>query len=468
MTKKKQLMISAALVFSVGLITLLIINKDNTDHTTYTFSDTGISQKSMSMYATEDAILTYNGASFTKKDLSSGTTKILSSPGKLPSIRSVWWVGDRGAIVQFDHSFINTSVGAKIKEMGLKVNKFTKDYIWYIDFSSNKISLLDTDNIIGETYYSKETNKAFFLNRRIGGEGVGGSTIALNKIDFSTGKMSLIQDKLPFVAVKSISSCPVGKDICVLGIAKEDTALNKVVSINPNDGDIKDIYKSKNTLVATNKNQLYVLIHQQKDSTRSEADIISGEASLVDIVTRKERPLDFTATSNIFLRIFSDDKFIVLDDSFDNTTKKDGAVVSYRSGYLKKDDGVKTSKLLTAKDGKGSNFSKQILLLLGANNQTILAQLYNDHFAVIQKEGSDSLFTLNINKAKNSVKSCASNTARDWSYDDNRKLFTVNFIEDENFNNAIPLFTKCLDSATSIYSFKINTVDKASGRLTSD
>lgn len=139
-------------------------------------------------HITNDYVYGYNGAFFYKKSLEkNGDTTILMKSMKFPKVETLVWAGDDGVAVLFSNNgIVGSAIEEESRAQDLQLYNNNNRYLWYIDFKTEKISLLSTDSIEKEKVAYSSKSKSIYFARTSTREGDTVSNMPTTISRFST------------------------------------------------------------------------------------------------------------------------------------------------------------------------------------------------------------------------------------------------------------------------------------------
>lgn len=461
------------LVLAVYIFSILF----KTTFTQHYVTKTELDNSKSYSYLDGSKILAYNGLTFYKVDLASeNKISTLSGGQKLPTPEAIFWAGEKGALMTFKSSFTYTLVEEELKKVGKKVDLETRNYVWYFDFASSKLSLVSERNIYSKVAAFSKKDNGFYLATE-GSKGDSKNTPILF-YDLSTAKT--VVEETGYGEVLRMFVCKEEGGVCIVSRDKNSLGKQVVQRIDRN-GQKNTVYEVDGQVFGSS-NPNYLLVAktppddiEKKKNERDEGGVFQGAATLVNLSTSKETGLNFeTEGSSLIGNIPSEGNFYVIDTMLASTKgKKDIETATYTSGRIN-DKSIKigVNNLLAA---DSSNWVEGVINVpsYGENGLTLLVD-YNGFSIVVSPDKGISPIPLSKTEdIKKLVGNCIKSSGlSDYQFFEDSKTFRILAIESPAWRQQINSFTDCInssgDSAMYGYNYQISLRDARNGRLISD
>ena len=260
LSKKTRLLFLSVIVLifcSFGaLIVYLINNPAITLQKTYF---TGV--KSGSVQLVGDSYYIYNGAAFySVKSDNFKSVRVLANSQKLPRPTSINWVGNKGVLVSFGGSFINTPISEQQVGYYDRTNS-----TWFFDFSTKKLSFITKGSLLNQQGYFNGDSSYFLV--------IDNTTSIMRLVRYLPEKkqVSTILELDSSVKTAWVTGCYQNSgDVC-LGTTEGDVSRKSKVKKIDNNGTVSDIFTVDGRIIQTNKPNSYGVL-QNNDLISTEVE----------------------------------------------------------------------------------------------------------------------------------------------------------------------------------------------------
>lgn len=435
---------------------------------------------------TRDNIFSFNGISFFKTNVRSKATTNLFTGVKLPIPKSITWLGEKGVVLTFKSSFTYTIVESKLKEMGEPVDKQTKLYSWYLDFSNGELTKISDYPIDNNTaVFDKSSDKLYYVPDMVTfnagqfnlPEYNPENTIKypLRYVDIKTLKDNVLSSNLGLSDITSIDICVAESGEtkpCLIGRDNTSNSRVGVYTINEK-GDKSELFAVDGEIISTNKPNTLLVIKSNEDQQREEGTPISGRASLHNLDSNNDIALDFEAQSGLSgINFINENEFYVLDPALidSNSNSDNDTFGTYRAGKISS----KSIESTVVKDlDSNDNISAKGFQITNGqeiNKINLIKSFDNTLFIFGPSKEHLSIDKVSEDDATSVIKSCVGNN--NYYYLSSVKQFKIFIKDNSKMNKTISEYTKCIsqDKSNAIlgYNYVVSIIDPINGRIVSD
>lgn len=470
---KKQL---TWLAIVLGIFALIFILWPRKGFQQYEIKATSLnSSLNFAKLTPENTLYYYNGASFISKNITSGEETILSSGSRLPVPDKLFWADSKGALMTFKDSYYYTKVQDELTNMGKKIDKSTKKYTWYLDFSSGRIFLAHVLPLDAESaYYSAKDSKFYFMDSApVLEEGPN-----LLAFDTNSFKSSIASSALDITGFKSLEGCPTSLNnslVCIIALDRGDPKNENLYSINQ-DSSLTKVFESSGLLLPTSQPEKYLSVLEEPDNKdeepigeEAEGGGFHGPAALIDVIDKSTQKLGFEISgAGSAISLGSDGTFYVLDNFISGKVVKKKTPYYYRSGVLSRDS-AKSKQYDAKMDG---NVFESLFINesgYGQDGLTLMNDFDGDQL-LFAKKGSPGLILSDKSKVQIQVESCSKNiTSSSVQYFGDTKTFRLYFDNTQQRDTNIARFADCLNKSSFFgYNISYYITAPGSGKIISD
>ena len=411
-------------------------------------------------------IYTFDGVAFSKTDPKTGKRTVLSRPVRYPEVESVWYLGDKGALATFKGSFDSTPAEEYIYKYGLLSASETtikQNYLWYIDFPTGDITLINSDYADNKyVYYDTASQKAYILFTR-NLEGYDESVASQNSsqiAEFDPSTKTIVKQTTAsdIVDASGLFSCTAGV-FCVVGTLNDGSS---TLSVSNKDGSLSQLASDKYTnFLPTNDKNTFLIAKPSSGDQQS--------ASLEDEVSL-EGPFSLS-----------------LFDTTSKKTTKISTVVDNDSGVLafREDDNISvlygsasTSYIsVHAKNRLGWFVSKQTKTKLNTMGVGLPSYAEDGSFGIIQSADNSyislgnvaSLSSYDKNYYQSVVSGCIGSD-ESFLYDEEGQRFMISLIYSSAVQQRVDSLASCIykdTSKTTGVMFRIALMSPTTGQIIS-
>lgn len=465
------------------LIYLILILWPSKSYQQYEIEDIGLVGSLNFGKLNSNSLNFYNGLSFVSKNLDTGEERVLNAGLRLPVPDKLFWADDKGALLTFKSSFYYSSVENELVASGQKIDSSTKLYTWYLDFKSNKLSLVSKLPVQSSSaVYSAKDDGFYYINDESSLEYDSDSGPAFSQLFFyniSTSKSSVVAELDTIRGMKGLYTCPdkyTDSQTCLIALDSKDLKVEKLYRVNKS-GELESILESKGILLPTSSINSYVTIDldssEQKGSIQEEGADVFGAATLLGINGESVRLGYDIGGSGFALWQGNDGKFVNLDNYLSGKTVKSKTPYYYRSGVI---SGQESASGRYSANLNGTNFESLFISNSGySDSGDILMNSYEGKqmlFRPIDLSSNPELYLSDKNALAQTIESCSNGYAQgDSEYFVDSRTFRLYFADNNNLNTNIKQVSRCVSesgSSTLGYNLNIFVVDERSGRIVSD
>ena len=421
-------------------------------------------------YLQGSTLYAYNGAAFFSTD-KSGRTTVLNAKYRLPTPDSIYWANDKGALLTFKASFYSTQIEAEIKNHGGSLaQEKTKEYMWYLDFSTNQIHLVNTAKP-SAAYYSTKDNAFYYAVTN-------GSALELHSYSLDTSKDQQLDTLQNITDVTRLTKCADQK-LCFIGRDTYNQDSQRLYGIDQSNN-LAQLYDSKGRIFPTNDANKYTVVesvsaNNNTDTGDDEADFPDTPAFLYDAINKSKRGLGFkTGISPVTLIFRSSDEFYAFSDQFTTSYNGQDNVPAYEAGRFKGRGEAKIAAmpLLTA---NGSVLKDKLTSQLsqGGDGFALLSAASQQQYLFDFNQASKDIPVVDQTQATATVDNCiktAGLVGKDYFED--QKLYRIIFYDTAGFQQKIAKFDMCLENATQPpligYQYSFVGIDPKFKRIVTD
>ncbi len=301
--KKLFLIIGAAIVVIIILLLSFAgsqsVDNANIDDPGYKVTSTDLIPAAYFSTIQGNDLYSYNGLAFYKVNLdNSNNVTILRSGLKLPTPASITWAGSNGALLTFKQSFSNTIVSNALRASGLSLDKLTQAYVWYLDFGSGKLTLVNKIPVqSGKPYYDEAAKGIYYVSRteRI-------FKLTLHFFNIQTSKDELAVPDLDSAGIESLSKCSPDFKLCFIARDRSNAteSSRQLYAIDSNNRKISVYDPKGGRIFATSKPDLYITTAAEE--VRSSTDKPGAPTEDTDFSSAIAQSYDVASKSSSDLR----------------------------------------------------------------------------------------------------------------------------------------------------------------------
>ncbi|MEO5499624.1 MAG: hypothetical protein ABIR46_03935, partial [Candidatus Saccharimonadales bacterium] len=396
---------------------------------------------------------------------------VLSSGLRLPKIKTSHWVGDQGILLTFaDGGVIKSAVEDALAVRGERWNDETMNYVWYLNFKTNQLNLVNRFGIAGNSVsYSDQKQGVYY---------VGYSDVLSEEEQEENAPLQFFSttSSTSKVVAKNVASpnsliylrdCPEASNasVCIVE-TKEDKYVISSVDENKK---TKLTDRSFDNITPTANPSIFIgTINHTTSNSNQEDEELAADLYHIDIENNKVSKLNtsISASRSILANTVTNDKFYIFEPSVGDDTN-DMAYVSGAKNLL----GFYRTKTQAAKTDSESKS------ILGPFSRTVNGEsMFHDvegNTYLITPSGQDyEPVTLTEQEMKSKLFNCFNTYTKGYLYTPELKQFKINIQYDNSFNKNIADFSKCSIEAspkTSVgYSFVFLGVSPSSGKFVTD
>lgn len=470
--KRKRLLLSVAALFVLFAIIMIAIFLLRPHDKEYTLTKTDLKSQQNFGHLSGNDLYSFNGLAFTKTDIQTNKTTVLSSGQRLPIPSAIYWAGSKGALLNFSSSFAFTPVESALNAMGEQLSYNGNDYTWYLDFSSNKLSLVSKSPLVASLATYSSRDEGFYYVPDIRDQD--GTSTSLHFFDIAAVKDKTVAKDLLLTDTTALQPGKNEKSVYIIARDLADTKKKKLYSIDQTgkktlvtEGDKIFLTNTPDAFVITKADDTPVASGEEED----ESEVPDEPAYLYKVSDKSLTPLQFTAgAANMQLYIADDSQFFAVKG---NSSNADGEAVYY-SGKINGTSATATAYPYQY-DDRTKLAASQITKINGySDDGHMLVTTLDDQQLLFGNALPDSSVATSktLQDATKIVDACVSQGAQSEQYFNATRAFQISLTADGNFTKNIARFSKCIvekDSAVLLpYSFQFVGLDPVNGRISTD
>lgn len=414
----------------------------------------------------------YSGAAFYKTNIkNSEDVTVLNSGLRLPTIETSHWVGDQGILLSFTDGGVTKSlIEEALAARGERWNDETMNYVWYLNFKTNQLSLVNRFGIAGDSVvYSAQKQGVYY---------VGYSDVLLEEeqeenapLQFfsTTNYTSEIVEKnvASPISLSYLGDCPKdsGYIVCIIETKDDKYVVNGIGEGKKT----KLIDKSFDNITPTANPSIYIgTVNHVISSSHQEDEELAADLYRIDIENNSVSKLNtpISASRSILANTTVNDQFYVFEPSVGDDTNE----VAYISGSKNLLGFYRTKPQAATTDSE----SKSIIgpFSRTANGESMFHDVEGNTYLITPSGQDYKPTTLSEQEMKSKLFNCFNTYTKGYLYTAELKQFKINIQYDASFNKNIADFSKCAIDAspkTSVgYSFIFLGVSPSSGKFVTD
>lgn len=477
--KKRRQYITGAAVLALALLLIAFWPKANSKD--YNLTNLAPTSNGINYSLDNEYIYSYNGLSFTRSNLNTGEYDVLASPGRIPRASRVSWVGNKGAVMQFENSFYSTRIEEVLNQLNLEISAETKKFIWYYDFELDIFKIISTNSLLVDNIVLKGDGSGFYFLLR--GESrpeyedddIGPT---LKEYGFESGEMSTVADDLPFIAVESMNACSLGIGVCMIGLGDEQVSnANFGIYYIDEDGSASLTIEAEGTLKFSGLKDWYVIGGVVSNSDGGEEEALEGALEtfggyLVDIKDLGNMiDLKVAISDSIDASLSPDGQLMLALYSFGNSQPTDNSTLDYYSAEI---DLVKHSlKVGQSKNLSTDEVGGRVYRSFGAGYNGSLLLESIDGSAWLLSAASPSSATIKVSEFSNLLiesKKCGAGIKAEIDESKEGNFVRVLVPTSENYRVDFKSFAECMaDSGAGFgHEFYFGLTDGFGGKVLTD
>jgi hypothetical protein len=282
---KKYLVVGGGLLIAlIVVLTLVRLLSPNP----YAITALGVTNDEQSHIQLDGTVLKmFNGVAFYSVDLadSGQSAKIYTEAGqRIPNPSSIIWADERGVLLSFDRSFLNTPVFEAARKQSVSVFELDQTTWWY-DFSTGGFTYVTNKPIYNNMgVYVDNRASVYFITED--------DELALYRYAIDDNKLKRLADDTIFTDSQSVERC--GEGVCVVGISPLKPGLYAVWQYSDSSDTFAPLYESGAPILATGQENIY-FTYNNSQSAQTEGQIPTfSSAVVVNTVEKTERSFDYT------------------------------------------------------------------------------------------------------------------------------------------------------------------------------
>lgn len=436
----------------------------------------------------------YNGAAFYKKNLANDNLTVLHSGSKLPNVSNMFWANDKGALMNFDGSFLLSRVEKTLLNNNSFVESATEGITWYMDFKTGELTQASKQPVtLRLAHYDQKANGFYFVPDYYNYQGpeVEGidiyseNLLEIRFFDISRGRSKVLARNLDLSDIKALTSCP-GYKVCLIGRGIQNPQSERLYGLNEND-QLKELINSGGRLFGTSRNDMYVAVGLGEDeSTDTTEHSHDSEEHIPEDVVYSEEPavlhklqgsesieLGFdVGSSDLVTGFYGELEYFALTPQ-QSISGEDDDLDYYIAGRLDPSfsgNPEVVEKPLLFEDE--SSFDEGLLSAVSYSISDTLLTDIDGNQLLFTPGKPETLFPADKTAAEMIVKDCSESAVKTRDYFEEEKLFRIYFNDNDNFENNIKRFSQCLGgsdfSQVATYNFYFGALSSLNGRIITD
>ena len=393
------------------------------------------------------SIYDYNGLSFYKSPLND-PTKIttLSSGFQLPLPSTVYWAGDEGAVLTFtDQGATGSLLESELQSRGLELDNRTMEFVWYFDFSSRSLRLVDEFGFASPAYYYSPEKQGFYYIKRgkpvtesHGFENAALTFYSLKSFNAETASPSAGDEE----AVTYIGACRDGTSVCLIKDIKGKQSLYAIEDTRQ----IK-IGESYDHLTPTSSSVIFVgsIYDTPESSEDAEDELLRSSYYVLDSTTGKQsRVIDDVVANSSFIANTNDDESFYI---FEPTPESSDNEISFYTGAKNILGTPKAKKVKFSNDTKKSGIPSSVAVfdLVTRNGSGFM--IFRDVDAVYLVTPQDYKYVSlkqSPQTLEASLQPCFSKYTQYHDFTEELNQLKVGITFDDNYRKNIEAFSSCV------------------------
>lgn len=393
------------------------------------------------------SIYGYSGLSFYKSSINNPSeVTVLSSGFQLPVPKTLHWAGDEGVVLTFTEQGVTGSyLETELNSRGIKVDNQSLEFVWYFDFKSRTLRLIDEAGFASPAYYYSPTKHGFYYIK------YGKPVLESHGYENAA---------LTFYSTKSFSSQTVSEAVgneeatTYIGLCKNAETVCLIKDLNGKyslyaveNGKQEKIGRTYDHLVATASPTVFIgSVHENTESSEiAEDELLLTSYYFVNAATGKDVKVSKNRLANNSFIANSDDSgnFYI----FEPTPEDPDDHISYLTGAINilKTPNTKqvrfdnlanqnhTTSSIAAIDPVSMN-SSGFMLFRDVDSTYLIAP--QGHKYTSSKQSSQ--------KVEGSLQPCLKKYTQYHDYSEELSQFKVGVVYDANYRNNIESFSKCI------------------------
>jgi hypothetical protein len=436
-------------------------------------------------YLNGNELYGYNGLAFYKSNLQDGTKlTILNNGMKLPKPSAIYWANSKGALLNFSQSFATSRIEEVLKAQKLSLNNETKNYTWYLDFATGSLHFVDYSSIRpGFALYDAKANGFYYIGNN-STSNARTTKLSLRFYNVATYKAEDISKDLGVTSVSFLSPCNSNHRLCFASTSAKDYSTKQILYGITADNKIQKIHTVDGNIYPTNNRNYFLTTDLSKRTASSKtADL---PTALYNPNSNTSIPLDFKAVgaADVLVHFSSDTHFSIITNTssidYPRSSRGENSEVqssSVTAGILSNDSSnAATGNAIALNLADGSSYKGSVIGENSYSNTGPLLGITEDGAEVLVTETGQQYSiptTADQKKVSDIITSCIQSSPNaSQEYTPDKKLFSVYFTYNSNFNASAANFGNCLAKAGSAaligYNYYIGGTDPVNGRIVSD
>ena len=452
MTQKKLLILTGS---AVALLFIVILGFSVSFPASFFIQKTPYMSSSFT-FLSGSSIYNYNGAAFYKTNVDGSNYTVLNNTVRLPAVKEMFWAGQKGAFLVFDtYQFDGSDMANVLAANGISQDQmpFT---LWYLDFSSSTLSLVDKEEIVPNMGYFMAKTDTFYYLRNSDHEASGVQLVTYSLA--SKTSSSFVTDTVASNNIEALVPCDTSR-VCVV----ERNQKTNFLSMWYVDNEVKS-YHFKDEFegfARTADPSVFMIAKKAKASSTGDED------SFVQATVYR-----FDSVSNTKVKLFDQNPW--RQSMVANTDEKGYFVLS---GEV---DNNKLSYETTAKTLFGLTKSSQLEFQTEKSSHTpsfLAPYSFGDSGIMLGTDTDNSVWMISPNKQKvatitersaveASLSSCFKPTSS-HEYSDALMQFKIGVTYDSSYGSVVKQFMKCASQKSSTmlgYSYEFVGTSPRDGR----
>jgi hypothetical protein len=393
------------------------------------------------------SIYGYSGISFYKSAIDNpAKVTVLSSGFHLPVPKSIHWAGDEGAVLTFtDQGAARSLLEAELQSRGKEVNEQSLELVWYFDFKSHTLQLVDEAGFASPAYYYSPAKHGFYYIKYgkpvLESHGFENATLAFYSTkSFSSQTVSEAVGNEE--ATTYIGPCKNAETVCLVKDLNGKYSLYAVEN-----GKQEKVGKTYDHLVATASPTVFIgSMHDNTESSESaEDELLLSSYYFVNPATEKDtRVSKNRVANNSFIANTDGDGFFYI---FEPTPEDPDNDISLLTGAKNVFKTPKTKQVKFANIDERDESSSSIAVIDPVSKNDSGFMLFRDVATtyLIAPQGYDYVSAeQSSQKMQNTLQPCFAKYTEYHEYSEELSQLKVGVVYDANYRKNIESFSNCV------------------------
>lgn len=404
-----------------------------------------------------DTIKVYNGNSFYTIDTAnSNAVKVVFTPEyRLPTIDTMSWAGEKGALLTFGSGIMHTPVYDYFTQHNLDTTS-DEYYTWYLDFTTGKLSLVDEFNLESDTAYYSEKDNGFYYVPNIKYSEIEADRNTLRFYSLHTHQSSTVVDDFN-TTVQSIKQCDQpNATVCIVGRKKGETYGKMYIFATSKDSKkLATVYTQQGEVYQTPLKNTYILLSDPEDFDG--VGVLYKKITTFNIVTSEKH--EYTGT--MFDRSMS---IGVKDDTLYLIDGENNEVVWLRSNIIPGD-----SQINSIASEESYNLGEGIIVVPRQDSRNILVASVAGDVYTLSTHNQETPVRAEATKSAEIVGECTTQYNGKPSITGSTYIIFVE--DDDSFTTNLANIQQCLAKNPSVmvgYTYSYKGTSGINGRISTD